>query len=202
MNIEPILYALSGFFMKLSDDAYDRKKNISLAIFAGMLCGVFVGYLAVTSADAACIFIAIVVGTLLSLKVDSLNHVAALVLFILIVVYIGIPSIGIVTLIICSIAAFIDEVGNDNLWVKNRGKVTELFFEYRFSLKITVLLFAVLGLLQTLFPFLKIPGIQYFLFQTFLYFILFDLFYEIAGLKFDVIYNGLNSFFRVFRRID
>ena len=202
MNIEPILYALSGFFMKLSDDAYDRKKNISLAIFAGILCGVFVGYLAVTSADAACIFIAIVVGTLLSLKVDSLNHVAALVLFILIVVYIGIPSIGIVTLIICSIAAFIDEVGNDNLWVKNRGKVTELFFEYRFSLKITVLLFAVLGLLQTLFPLLKIPGIQYFLFQTFLYFILFDLFYEIAGLKFDVIYNGLNSFFRVFRRID
>ena len=202
MNIEPILYALSGFFMKLSDDAYDRKKNISLAIFAGILCGVFVGYLAVTSADAACIFIAIVVGTLLSLKVDSLNHVAALVLFILIVVYIGIPSIGIVTLIICSIAAFIDEVGNDNLWVKNRGKMTELFFEYRFSLKITVLLFAVLGLLQTLFPLLKIPGIQYFLFQTFLYFILFDLFYEIAGLKFDVIYNGLNSFFRVFRRID
>ena len=118
MNIEPILYALSGFFMKLSDDAYDRKKNILLAIFAGILCGVFVGYLAVTSADAACIFIAIVVGTLLSLKVDSLNHVAALVLFILIIVYIGIPSIGIVTLIICSIAAFIDEVGNDNKWVK------------------------------------------------------------------------------------
>jgi hypothetical protein len=202
MNVEPILYALSGFFMKLSDDAYDRKKNISLAIFSGILCGVFVGYLAVTSADAACIFIAIVVGTLLSLKVDSLNHVAALVLFILIVVYIGIPSIGIVTLIICSIAAFIDEVGNDNLWVKNRGKMTELFFEYRFSLKITVLLFAVLGILQTLFPLLEIPGIQYFLFQTFLYFILFDLFYEIAGLKFDVIYNGLNSFFRVFRRID
>jgi hypothetical protein len=202
MNVEPILYALSGFFMKLSDDAYDRKKNISLAIFSGILCGVFVGYLAVTSADAACIFIAIVVGTLLSLKVDSLNHVAALVLFILIVVYIGIPSIGIVTLIICSIAAFIDEVGNDNLWVKNRGKMTELFFEYRFSLKITVLLFAVLGILQNLFPILEIPGIQYFLFQTFLYFILFDLFYEIAGLKFDVIYNGLNSFFRVFRRID
>ena len=202
MNIEPILYALSGFFMKLSDDAYDRKKNISLAIFAGILCGIFVGYLAVTSADAACIFIAIVIGTLLSLKVDSLNHVAALVLFILIVVYIGIPSIGIVTLFICSVAAFIDELGNDNSSVRNRGRATELFFEYRFSLKITVFLFAVLGLLQTLFPLLKIPGVQYFLFQTFLYFILFDIFYEIAGLKFDAIYNGLNSFFRIFRRID
>ncbi len=45
--------------MKLSDDAYDKKKNIVLAILAGILCGLLIGYLAVTSADAACIFIAI-----------------------------------------------------------------------------------------------------------------------------------------------
>ncbi len=202
MTIEPILYSLSGFFMKLSDDAYDRKKNILLAFFAGIFCGLFIGYLAVTSADAACIFIAILVATLLSLKVDSLNHIAALVLFVLIVVYIGIPTIGIVTLLICSIAAFLDEVGNNNKWIKNRGMKTEQFFEYRFTLKVTVLIFAVLGLLQTTFTGLKIPGVQYFLFQTFLYFILFDLFYELAGLKFDAIYNVLNSFFRVFRRIN
>ena len=91
MNFEPLLYAFSGFFMKLSDDAYDKKKNIFLAIVAGILCGSFIGYLAVTSADAACIFIAILIGTLLSLKIDSLNHIAALLLFVLIVVYIGIP---------------------------------------------------------------------------------------------------------------
>jgi hypothetical protein len=202
MNLEPILYALSGFFMKLSDDAYDRKKNILLAIIAGILCGLFVGYLAVTSADAACIFIAILIGTILSLKVDSLNHIIALILFVLIIVYIGIPSIGIVTLIICSIAAFLDEVGNDKKWTKERGRKIELFFEYRFTLKITVFVFAVLGLLQISFPGLKIPGVQYFLFQSFIYFLLFDLFYELAGLKFDAIYNGLNRFFRVFRRID
>jgi hypothetical protein len=199
MNIEPILYALSGFFMKLSDDAYDQKKNILMAILAGILCGLFVGYLAITSADAACIFIAILIGTLLSLKVDSLNHIIALLLFVSIIVYIGIPSIGIVTLLICSFAAFIDEFGNDNKWIKKRGRRIDLFFEYRFTLKITVLLFAILGLLQISFPGLKIPGVQYFLFQTFLYFILFDLFYELAGLKFDTIYNGLNSLFRVFR---
>jgi hypothetical protein len=202
MILEPILYALSGFFMKLSDDAYDRKKNILLAIIAGTLCGLFVGYLAVTSADAACIFIAILIGTILSLKIDSLNHIVALVLFVLIIVYIGIPSIGVVTLIICSIAAFLDEIGNDNRWIKERGRNIELFFEYRFTLKIIVLIFAILGLLQIRFPGLTIPGVQYFLFQSFLYFLLFDLFYELAGLKFDAIYNGLNSFFRVFRRID
>ncbi len=196
MNIEPILYSLSGFLMKLSDDAYDRKKNITIAVFAGIFCGLFIGYLAVTSADAACIFIAILIGTILSLKVDSLNHIAALLLFVLIVVYIGIPTIGIVTLLFCSVAAFLDEIGNDNKWIKNK-KMIKKFFEYRFSLKITVMIFAVLGLLQNMFPALKIPGVQYFLFQPFIYFILFDLFYELAGSKFDAIYNGLNSFFRV-----
>ncbi len=74
-----------------------RKISV-LAILAGILCGSFIGYLAVTSADAACIFIAILIGTILSLKVDSLNHIAALLLFVLIVIYIGIPTIGILTL--------------------------------------------------------------------------------------------------------
>ncbi len=200
MNIEPVLYAFSGLFMKLSDDAYDRKKNIILAVVAGILCGLFIGYLAVTSADAACIFIAILIGTILSLKVDSLNHIAALLLFVLIVVYIGIPTIGIVTLLICSVAAFLDEVGNDNKWIKSRK--LKMFFEYRFTLKIAVLIFAILGLLQSTYPGLKIPGVQYFLLQTFVYFMLFDLFYELAGLKFNTIYDGLNSIFRVFGRIN
>ena len=186
--------------MKLSDDAYDRKKNIALAIIAGVLCGLFIGYLAVTSADAACIFIAILIGTVLSLKVDSLNHIAALVLFVLIVIYIGIPSIGIITLLICSIAAFLDEIGNDNSLIRNKG--IKLFFEYRFTLKLAVLSFALLGLLQSTYPGLNVPGVQYFLLPTFVYFILFDFFYELAGLKFNTIYDGFNSIFRVFRKID
>jgi len=77
-----------------------------------------------------------------------------------------------------------------------------MFFEYRFTLKIAVLVFAILGLLQSIYPGLKIPGVQYFLLQTFVYFILFDLFYELAGLKFNTIYDGLNSIFRVFGRIN
>jgi len=202
MITEPLLYAFSGFFMKLSDDAYDRKKNIFLAIFAGILCGVSIAYLAITSSDAACIFIAILIGTVLSLKVDSLNHIAALILFVLIVIYIGIPAIGIITLIICSLAAFLDEVGNDSQKIKKLGSKVEFFFEYRFCLKITVFIFAILGLIQPFIGGLNLPGIQYFQIQTFIYFLLFDLFYEFAGLKFDVIYNGFNNFFRVFRRVN
>ncbi len=202
MFLEPILYAFSGFFMKLSDDSYDQKKNIYLALLAGILCGVSIAYLAVTSSDAACIFIAILIGTVLSLKVDSFNHIAALLLFVLIIVYIGIPSVGIVTLAICTLAAFLDEIGNDNSRIKKLGNKVEIFFEYRFTLKITVLIFALLGLLQPLFPILTVPGVQYFQFQTFIFFLLFDLSYEIAGLKFDTIYNGFNNLFRIFRRVN
>ena len=202
MFLEPVLYALSGFFMKFSDDAYDKKKNIYMAAIAGILCGVSIAYLAVTSSDAACIFIAILIGTVLSLKVDSLNHVLALLLFLIIIIYIGIPSIGIVTLVICAAAAFLDEIGNDNDGIKKLGHWAELFFDYRFTLKIAVLVFAVLGLLVPYFPVLVQPNIQYFQFQTFIYFLFFDICYEIAGLKFDTIYNGFNNIFRIFRRVN
>jgi len=202
MFSEPVLYALSGFFMKFSDDAYDKKKNNLMAVIAGIFCGVSVAYLAVTSSDAACIFIAIIIGTVLSLKVDSLNHVLALLLFLIIIIYIGIPSIGIITLVICAAAAFLDEVGNDNDRLKKLGRGAELFFDYRFTLKIAVLVFAVLGLLVPYFPVLAQPNIQYFQFQTFIYFLFFDICYEIAGLKFDTIYNGFNNFFRIFRRVN
>lgn len=202
MFLEPILYAFSGFSMKFSDDAYDKKKNIYIAAIAGILCGVSIAYLAVTSSDAACIFIAILIGTVLSLKVDSLNHILALLLFLIIIIYIGIPSIGIITLLFCTAAAFIDEVGNDNEKLKKLGRWAELFFEYRFTLKIAVLIFALFGLLQPYFPILTQPNIQYFQFQTFIYFLLFDLFYEIAGLKFDTLYKGFNNLFRVFRRVN
>jgi hypothetical protein len=202
MFLEPVLYAFSGFFMKFSDDAYDKKKNISMAVMAGILCGVSIAYLAVTSSDAACIFIAILIGTVLSLKVDSLNHILALLLFLVIIIYIGIPSIGIITLALCAAAAFIDELGNDNQKLKRLGYGAELFFEYRFTLKIAVLVFALLGLLQPYFPVLTQPNIQYFQFQTFIYFLLFDLCYEIAGLKFDTVYNGFTNLFRIFRRVN
>jgi len=199
--VEPLIYVLAGFLMKLSDDAYDIKKDIKIAILAGIFCALLIGYLTVTNSDAACIFISILIGTLLSMKIDSLNHIIALLLFVLIIVYIGIPTIGIVTLLFCSIAAFMDEIGNDNKWIQNKKNIKK-FFKYRFTLKTMVMIFAILGFFKNIFPILKIYDIQYFQFQTFIYFILFDLFYEIAGLKFNTVYNGINSFFRVIRRVD
>ena len=54
--LEIPLYALSGFFMKISDDMHDKKNNMVLGILAGILCGLMLGYLVTISVDAAYIF--------------------------------------------------------------------------------------------------------------------------------------------------
>jgi hypothetical protein len=195
-----LFYALSGLFMKISDDAHDRKNNKFLGVVAAVICGVSIGYLAVTNADAAVIFLGILIGTLAAWKVDCLNHIISLLIFLGIILIIGFPSIGILTLIVCAGAAFLDEMGNDSKWVA-RNNILYNFFQYRFTLKIIILLFAVLGLFQTLIPF-QIQGLQFLSFYTFIFFCLFEISYEVVGLKFDAIYDGFESLLRIIRSVD
>ncbi|MBM4240716.1 MAG: hypothetical protein FJ150_03500 [Euryarchaeota archaeon] len=187
--------------MKLSDDAHDKKGNIFLGIFAGVLCGLFISYLVINSADATYIFLGILIGTLVAKKIDCINHFVTLLVFLGIIIIFGLPSISIFTLIICTMAAYIDEIGNDNKWVSKKNEKLELFFKYRFALKLVILVLASFGTLQIFYPSFKIAGIQFLHFSTFIYFLAFEISYEVAGLKFDAIYNGFYSFFRVFRGI-
>jgi hypothetical protein len=194
-------YALSGIFMKLSDDFHDKKKNKWLGVAAAILCGICIGYLAVNSADAACIFLAILIGTVAAWKVDCVNHLLSLLIFVGIILLVGFPSIGLITLLICAAAAFLDEIGNDSEWITKK-KPLHIFFQYRFALKIVIFIFAWLGLFQTVIPVAPLPGIQFFSWETLLYFLLFEISYELVGLKFDAIYDGFYNFFRIFRLVD
>lgn len=199
--LELLFYSLSGLFMKVSDDAHDRRKNTILGLAAAIICGVSIGYLAVISADAACIFLAILFGTVAAWKVDCRNHILSMIIFVGIILFLGFPSIGIVTLAICAVAAFLDEVGNDSKWAAQRKYLKE-FFQYRFALKIVILSFAVLGLFVSIYPQLQVVGVQYFAPLTFVYFLFFELSYELVGLKFDAIYDGLESILGIFRGVD
>lgn len=195
MLLEAALYALSGFFMKFSDDSMDKKNNHILGVISGIICVIGIGYLSVTFSDAATIFLAILMGTLLSAKVDKLGHMTTLIVFVAILFIWGIPSIGIITLALCTVAAWVDEVGNDRKSLK-QIKILEIFFQYRCALKIMVLILCLLGGLQITS---KVTGLNFFQPITFIYFILFDLAYELAGLKFDSTYNGLQGIYRVIR---
>jgi hypothetical protein len=71
------------------------------------------------------------------------------------------------TLAICAIAAYIDEIGNDNKKVYEKSRILEIFFKYRFALKTVILVLAL--------------------------FLIFELAYEFTGLKFDSIYERIYS---------
>ncbi|HTX61971.1 MAG TPA: hypothetical protein VMC48_06635 [Methanobacterium sp.] len=195
--LEVLFYSLSGLFMKVSDDAHDRRKNNVLGLVAAIICGISIGYLAVTSADAACIFLAILIGTVLAWKVDCRNHLLSLIIFLGIIVVVGFPTIGIITLAVCALAAFLDEIGNDSQWAARQRFIKE-FFQYRFALKTVIFIFAVLGL----FTQLQGWGLQFFAPLTFVFFLVFELSYELVGLKFDAIYDGLESLLGIFRGVD
>lgn len=199
--LEILFYSLSGLFMKVSDDAHDRKHNTLLGIVAAVICGVTIGYLAVTSADAACIFLAILIGTVVAWKVDCLNHLLSLLIFVGIIIILGFPTIGILTLAVCALAAFLDELGNDSQWAAQRRYVKD-FFQYRFALKIVILIFTVLGMLTALYPGLQISGLQFFTPLTFIYFLCFEISYELMGLKFNALYDRVESLLGVIRGIN
>jgi hypothetical protein len=193
--LEIPLYALSGFFMKISDDMHDKKNNMLFGALAGILCGLLLGYLVTISADAAYIFFGVFIGTFLSKKVNCINHIVTALIFIIIVLLLGFPAIGIGTLIICSIAAYIDEIGNDNKRIYEKSKILKIFFEYRFALKTAILVLAIFGIIQSFYPSFEIYGIHFLGILTFLYFLMFEISYELAGLKFDAIYDKVYSRF-------
>lgn len=193
MLLEVICYSLSGFFMKLSDEGLDKVDNNFLAIITGLLCVLFTMIISHYSADAACIFLSILVANVLAFKVDCVNHILSAILLIILFYFIGVPTFSWLALILCVVAGVIDEWGNDksdkNEWGVGRFQsFLNFFFTYRCMLKVFVLLLSILGLLHHLFCW---SFIVYFEPLTVVYLCLFDGFYDFAGLVVDRVYDIL-----------
>lgn len=187
-----ILYSVSGFLMKLSDDEYDEKSNKLIAVIIGIICGITIAFLASNNIDASYIFIGILVGTALSFKIDGIHHIATLLVFLLLYLIWGIfnpngsilADLSLITLLICIISAFIDEIGNDNKQIYNKSKFLKFFFDYRFTMKLAILFLAILGYYQSITGF-SLPFIDFLSFSTFIFFIIFELSYELANIVFN-----------------
>lgn len=168
-----LLFALSGFFMKFSDDAFDIGHNRNYAAVLGMVCAVTSAIATVYSAGAAYIFIGILIGNLLAFKVDGLHHIITLAVFIALILIFGIPSISIAILLLCILSALADEIGHELVSKKTSNRFVNLFFEYRFTMKVVILLLAIFGA---------------FSFWIFVCFLLFEIAYEFAGFCYEKIY--------------
>lgn len=194
MIIDMICYALSGFFMKVSDEYMDLNNNEILAIITGLLCVLFTIIVSTRNGDAACIFLSILIGTFFAQKIDSVNHILSAVLLIILLFILGVPNFSIICLIFCIIAAYIDERGNDiSDEIEKRNLSSEKgflykFFKYRYTLKVTVFVFSLIGLINIFFTNNYLSLIS-FAPITIINFYLFDLSYEYANLLFKRFYN-------------
>lgn len=156
--------------MKYSDDLFDSKHDLKFAGIFGVLCAIVSACATIYSTEAAYIFIAILLGNLIALKVDGIHHIITLVLFVLICLIGGIPELSYVILLICILAAFEDEVGHELILKVTDNKFLNLFFEYRFLMKVVILLLAICGVFSI---------------WIFLCFLSFEIAYEIAGIIFE-----------------
>lgn len=165
-----ILFILSGFFMKYSDDLFDINHDLKFATILGVLCAIASAVATIYDIDAAYIFISILIGNVLALKVDGPHHIVTLIVFILICLAFGVPELSPVVLLICILAALADEVGHDLISNVTENKFLNLFFEYRFVMKVVICLLAVCGVFNIL---------------IFVCFLLFEIVYVIAGICFE-----------------
>jgi len=165
-----ILFLLSGFFMKYSDDLFDVNNDVVMASAVGVLCGLASAFAAIGDVGAAYIFIAIPIGNLIALKVDGVHHIITLAVFIVICLIAGIPEISLVVLLICILGALADEVGHELISTVTDNVFLNLFFEYRFVLKIVILLLAICGAFNIM---------------VFVYFLIFEVAYLIGGFVFE-----------------
>ena len=156
--------------MKYSDDLFDVNHNLLFASIFGVFCGIFSGLATVSDVGSAYVFIAILVGNLLVLKVDGIHHIMALVVFVIICLIYGIPEVSIVVLLISILGALSDEIGHDNISKYTDNVFLNLFFEYRFVMKIVIFLLAIFGAFDI---------------SVFICFILFEISYEFAEICFE-----------------
>jgi len=137
-----ILGILVGLFMKLADDISDTNSNIdrNYAIPLGIGYGALMGYLMILDTDASLLFWGVVLGCLVTGKIDRKCHYLALASILLLVFINGIKLSPLV-LIIAALAAF-DEMKE---FFPFQG--IDFIFDYRLFLKTGVLLLVVLDLI-------------------------------------------------------
>lgn len=165
-----LLFILSGFFMKYSDDLYDVNHDKRLSTILGVICALASVIASLCDANAAYIFISILIGNLIVLKVDGIHHIVTLIVFLVILLIVGIPELSLVILLICILGIIGDEIGHELIPKMTNNRFLNFFFEYRFVMKIVVLLLALC---------------EVFNFWIFVCFIMFELAYVGAGIVFE-----------------
>ena len=165
-----IVYMCAGFTLKLGDDLLDEMEQSTFAWLPLAISGILFGYLMTQTEWDLALFTAIVIGVILSGKVNRPQFAIGFFFIALTILVIGIPVVTdwlawSALLFMLFMASMLDEKGND--WTDEEiAPAAFKFFQYRFALKLSVLL-------------LTIPWPQFLAAAVGLW--MFDLGYELAG---------------------
>ncbi len=136
-----ILGFLAGSLIKLTDDIADKKLFHQLfAIPLGLAYGLMMGYLMLSDANASLLFSGIVLGCLITGKINSTGHYLGLGAILIIILLYGIRP----TLLIFPIAAL---AALDEMKEVIKVKALNAAFDYRLFLKLGILMLVILNVL-------------------------------------------------------
>jgi hypothetical protein len=154
-------YTLIGAGIKYVDAAFDDETfNKKLAIIIAPIIAMVIVYAMFVNSVSATILLAVVIGVLFTGKIDNIAHILGVVVIFPFIYLLGIEFLFI-PLGILVLGGIIDELGNDFI-DKRKDKFTMgpvyqkflmYFFEHRWTLKIVILGFILLGLFPWYFFF-------------------------------------------------
>lgn len=140
----PLVYCLAGLTLKIGDDFLDEANRSDFAWFPLGISGFFFGFLMSTSEWDMVLMVSIILGVLASGKVNRPQFGIGFVVMALTLVLLGVPPVTelcqwLTSLVILFLASVLDELGNN--WANGRNQsVLSLFFNYRFTLKVSAIL--------------------------------------------------------------
>jgi hypothetical protein len=138
-----LAYLAAGFTLKIGDDLLDELERPQLAWYPLAFSGVLFGYLMTISEWDLVLLTSIVIGVLVSGKVNRPQFIVGFVLIFAVLVIRGVPLSTdwlswLTLLVILFLAAVLDEKGTD--WVdREHSPRAYEFFKYRFTLKLVAL---------------------------------------------------------------
>jgi hypothetical protein len=138
-------YIAAGSLMKLTDEIADSKSGIEsykwISILSGIIYGSIIGLLISHSLASVYVLGAIIIGCLVTGKVDARGHYLALASILLIILALGVKSVELINpsiLLLVAFSSVIDEIANDR-YRSFRNKAVKLFFKYRMTMKVLLL---------------------------------------------------------------
>ena len=140
-------YAFAGFTLKLGDDLLDDLNSPDLAWYPLAASGLLFGLLMTSSEWDLVLLTAIIIGVVLSGKVNRREFSIGFLIIVAVILLRGVPTISgwydwLSLLIMLFLAAVLDERGND--WADSSASPrVAKFFEFRLTLKVSALLLVI-----------------------------------------------------------